>query len=177
MRGSNDVSLLHAEVIAVKEAFVKALSRNGVDGDKMAAIRRELGLGADSAMDRDAKRPAFDLVVGEARTRRTRPNNTGGAISVAYSSEFRPAALRIGNQTHSLGPKDRFQVTFECNFLAHELRRIEQMDLAPLDLSLAEETFNRNPPEAHHLRLTEKLIPEKRPLSFDLRSDLLSTIA
>ncbi len=52
LRGSNKVSLSHAEVIAVKEAFLKALSRSGVDAGRMAEIRRKLGLGADSGMDR-----------------------------------------------------------------------------------------------------------------------------
>ena len=43
-RGANVVPLSHEEVMAVKGAFVKALSSNGVAADEIARVRRELGL-------------------------------------------------------------------------------------------------------------------------------------
>ena len=43
-RGKNNVSHSQAEVLAVKNAFVQALSKGGVKGEELANIRRELGL-------------------------------------------------------------------------------------------------------------------------------------
>ena len=40
LRGSNAKSISHAEVLAVKNAFVKALSDSGVGADEIAQIRR-----------------------------------------------------------------------------------------------------------------------------------------
>ena len=43
-RDKNIVSLSHEEVLAVKDAFVKALRSSGVSQDEIASVRRELGL-------------------------------------------------------------------------------------------------------------------------------------
>ena len=51
LRGSNAKSISHAEVLAVKNAFVKALSDSGVGADEIAQIRRDLGLAAESGAD------------------------------------------------------------------------------------------------------------------------------
>ena len=51
-RGSNAKSISHAEVLAVKNAFVKALSEGGVGADEIAQIRRDLGLAAESGADK-----------------------------------------------------------------------------------------------------------------------------
>ena len=45
-RDWNTTSISHAEVIAIKNAFLTALSRGGVDAVRLAAIRRDLGLAA-----------------------------------------------------------------------------------------------------------------------------------
>ena len=42
--GWNTVSLTHAEVIAIKDAFVKALRDGGVDGAEIDRVRVQLGL-------------------------------------------------------------------------------------------------------------------------------------
>ena len=45
--GKNTETISHAEVIAIKEAFVKALSQNGIDGEAINRIRKDLGLAPD----------------------------------------------------------------------------------------------------------------------------------
>jgi len=51
-RSWNNTSISHAEVIAIKNAFVTALERGGVDANRLADIRRKLGLAsADSPVD------------------------------------------------------------------------------------------------------------------------------
>ncbi len=41
---SNDEPISHAEVLTIKDAFVRALSQSGVNADAIADIRRQLGL-------------------------------------------------------------------------------------------------------------------------------------
>lgn len=52
LTGSNATPLSHAEVLAVKNAFVKALSSNGVGANEIAKVRRDLGLAAEAGMDK-----------------------------------------------------------------------------------------------------------------------------
>ena len=51
-KGSNNVSLSHQEVLAIKNALVKALVDNGVDDNEIARVRRELGLAAEPGIDK-----------------------------------------------------------------------------------------------------------------------------
>ena len=53
---SNNKHLSHAEVLAVKDAFVRALADSGVNADGIANVRRELGLAPDGAKDTDIAR-------------------------------------------------------------------------------------------------------------------------
>ena len=48
---SNNTSLSHAEVLAIKDAFVRALSQSGVDAGAIDGIRRQLGLAPMGAKD------------------------------------------------------------------------------------------------------------------------------
>ena len=50
--GKNNEVISHAEVLAIKEALVKALSDNGVGRDEINRIRKELGLAPDGEGDR-----------------------------------------------------------------------------------------------------------------------------
>ena len=69
LRGDNNVSLSHAEVLAIKDAFVRALQQNGVGNDAIDRIRRELGLGPDGASDVSlAKRSIKPLSRQQIRT-------------------------------------------------------------------------------------------------------------
>ncbi len=52
MRWLNKKDISHEEVLAIKQAFIKALSDNGVDRKEINRIRRELGLAPDNAVDR-----------------------------------------------------------------------------------------------------------------------------
>lgn len=45
--GANTQAISHEEVLAIKNAFVKALAANGVGGDEINQIRKELGLAPD----------------------------------------------------------------------------------------------------------------------------------
>ncbi|MBP5671589.1 MAG: hypothetical protein J6X49_04300 [Victivallales bacterium] len=49
---ANTKSLTHEEVLAIKNALVKALSEHGVQQEEINRIRRELGLGADTGIDK-----------------------------------------------------------------------------------------------------------------------------
>ena len=49
--GLNTVSLSHAEVLAIKNAFVKALSQNGVPECRLSSVRQKLGLEAEHPTD------------------------------------------------------------------------------------------------------------------------------
>ena len=53
---NNDTHLSHAEVLAVKDAFVRALANSGVNADGIANVRRELGLAPNGAKDTDIAR-------------------------------------------------------------------------------------------------------------------------
>ena len=52
---SNKDIISHEEVIAIKQALVKALSQNGVDADELARIRKDLGLASTDPADRDLR--------------------------------------------------------------------------------------------------------------------------
>ena len=54
-RGSNNVSLSHTEVLAVKQAFVKALAQVGVDDEEVSRVRAQLGLAPEKAVDTQLK--------------------------------------------------------------------------------------------------------------------------
>ena len=47
----NDKVISHAEVLAIKEALVQALSKHGVEPDEINRVRKELGLAPDGDMD------------------------------------------------------------------------------------------------------------------------------
>ena len=55
-RGDNKVSLSHAEVLAVKQAFVNALRQSGVGADEVARVRAQLGLDPERPVDVELKR-------------------------------------------------------------------------------------------------------------------------
>ena len=54
-KGDNKVSLSHAEVLAVKQAFVRALSGAGVGADEVARVRAHLGLDPARPVDVELK--------------------------------------------------------------------------------------------------------------------------
>ena len=54
-RGKNTVSQSAAEVLALKNAFVRALSNGGVDAAELARVRRDLGLQPREPVDRNLR--------------------------------------------------------------------------------------------------------------------------
>ena len=50
-RSKNTVALSHEEILAIKQAFVKALSAGGVQRDELNRIRTQLGLAADASAE------------------------------------------------------------------------------------------------------------------------------
>ena len=65
----NNETITHAEVVAIKEALVKALSQNGVGREEINRIRRDLGLAPDGAADRTlAQRSVKPLTRQQIRT-------------------------------------------------------------------------------------------------------------
>ena len=71
---ANTKSISHEEVLAIKNAFMKALSANGVDMDEINKIRKELGL-APSTATRVPSTPRAPSA-GRRRSRRRR-SSTG----------------------------------------------------------------------------------------------------
>ena len=59
--GLNKVSISHAEVLAIKDAFVKALQQKGVGAEEINRVRQELGLApvgtTDTALAKRSIRP------------------------------------------------------------------------------------------------------------------------
>ncbi len=54
--GANTAEISHEEILAIKNAFVKALSANGVLDDEINKIRKELGLAPDETAPRSRRR-------------------------------------------------------------------------------------------------------------------------
>ncbi len=52
---NHNETISHAEVLAIKGAFVKALSQNGLDEDQINDVRRRIGLAPVSAGDRELR--------------------------------------------------------------------------------------------------------------------------
>lgn len=72
--GKNKTDISYAEVLAIKQAFVKALTQGGVDANQIARVRRELGLGTDKAVDTSLQERSIKPLSrrGGALRRRTR---------------------------------------------------------------------------------------------------------
>ncbi len=54
-RGLNQETISHAEVIAIKQSLVKALSQHGVAQDEIDRVRKDLGLAATGPTDRSLR--------------------------------------------------------------------------------------------------------------------------
>ncbi len=93
----NVVAIPHAEVIAIKEAFVRALSRGGVLADEINRVRQELGLAADGAVDRSlnsrsirplTRQQIRDILDRNAATLNTFAQEHGDRTRVRTSAEI-----------------------------------------------------------------------------------------
>ena len=92
-RGKNTVSQSAAEVLALKNAFVRALSNGGVDAQELARVRRDLGLQPREPVDRNLRsrsiKPLTRQQVREILDRNAATlNATHGAGTVRTSNEL-----------------------------------------------------------------------------------------
>ena len=91
----NTKSLSHEEVLAVKSAFVKALTDSGVGADEIAGIRRELGLGADNGIDKTLReRSLKPLTRQQVRTILDRN-------AVTINAAVRPGTIRTTDELNA----------------------------------------------------------------------------
>lgn len=92
----NGESISHEEVLAIKDAFVKALALNGVAGDEIGRVRRELGLAAGGAGDRSLRegnlKPLSRRQIREILDRNAGTLNAYAALQVRRVQRLRPHA-------------------------------------------------------------------------------------
>ena len=93
MRGKNKVSQSLAEVLAVKHAFLRALSGSGVGAEELTRIRRDLGLEPRQPADKDLRarsmKPLTRQQVREILDRNANAiNETQGAGTIRTSDEL-----------------------------------------------------------------------------------------
>ena len=109
----NKVSLLHEEVMAVKDAFVKALSQSGVGQDELDRVRQELGLaptGADDMqLNQRSVRPLSRQQIREILDRNAAAINakqgsgtihTDAEIHAKYTDEYRAELAQTRMETN-----------------------------------------------------------------------------
>ena len=99
--GRNKVSLSHAEVIAVKQAFVDALARGGVQADEIAKVRAQLGLAPEKAVDTQlmerSLRPLSRQQIREILDRNAEALNAGqNEVTIRTSAQI---YARVGADT------------------------------------------------------------------------------
>ena len=99
--GRNKVSLSHAEVIAVKQAFVDALARGGVQADEIAKVRAQLGLAPEKAVDTQlmerSLRPLSRQQIREILDRNAEALNAGqNEVTIRTSAQI---YARVGDDT------------------------------------------------------------------------------
>ena len=99
-RSYNDTVLSHETVLAVKDAFVKALSAGGVDAAEIARVRQDLGLSAEGAADKALhERSLKPLTRQQVRTILDR---NAAAIN-AHAGNDRDARVRTSEQIYGAG--------------------------------------------------------------------------
>ena len=108
-RSKNNVSISHEEVIAIKNAFVKALKSNGVDGDELNKIREELGLAPSKPVDTNLHersiKPLSRQQIREILDRNAAAiNSHAGAGTIRTSDEI---YARVGANTLASRRADR----------------------------------------------------------------------
>ena len=143
-RGKNKVSQTLAEVLALKNAFLRALSGSGVGAEELARIRRDLGLEPRQPSDRDLRsrsmKPLTRQQVREILDRNANAiNETKGAGTIRTSAE-----LNAGVSTRVLA--DRRASRESVNAELGSKRSIEQnRDIAAFQRVIAGDVDFRPP--------------------------------
>ena len=167
----NDTSLSHAEVLAIKYAFVKALRQNGVAAEEIGRVRRELGLEPDGATDTSlalrSVRPLSRQTVREILDRNAETlNGHAGAGTIRshaelyarYSEEVRAGFAQTRRETNAMMMRarklipDRRIVDVQCVIagnvaFATEEQRARLIDVAERQKAFIMESSNGNPPD------------------------------
>ena len=100
--GKNKTELSHAEVLAIKQAFVKALTQGGVGANEIARVRRELGLGTDKTVDTSLKdrsvRPLSRQQIREILDRNAAAINAHAGAETIRTSDQLYAGVSAGKR-------------------------------------------------------------------------------
>ena len=99
-RGANDTVISHAEVLAIKNAFVRALKGNGVGDDEIAHVRQELGLAPEGAVDRSLRSRSIKPL-SRQQIREILDRN---ADTINAHNAGKPNAVRIRTSNQIYGP-------------------------------------------------------------------------
>ena len=122
---SNNTSLSHAEVLAIKDAFVRALSQSGVDAGAIDGIRRQLGLAPmgekDATLAQRSLKPLSRQEIREILDQHAREINqtvgegtirTRDEILARYTQQQRDSYAQTRNEKNAALATSR-QVTFD----------------------------------------------------------------
>ncbi|MBR5997548.1 MAG: hypothetical protein IK027_00380 [Deltaproteobacteria bacterium] len=99
MKWLNKKDISHEEVLAIKQAFIKALSDNGVDSAELDRIRRSLGLAPDGAVDRGLRERSIRPLTRQ-QVREILDHN---ANAINQHNAGRPGAERIRTSAEIYG--------------------------------------------------------------------------
>ncbi len=151
-RGKNTVSQTLAEVLALKNAFLRALSGSGVGAEELSRIRRDLGLAPRQPIDKDLRsrsiKPLTRQQVREILDRNANViNATKGAGTIRTSADLN-ARVSAGTL------RDRMTKRDEVNRELDTRRSIEQnRDIAAFQRVIAGDVDFR--PSASTAKLLE----------------------
>lgn len=123
-RGKNKVSQTLAEVLAVKHAFLRALSGSGVGAEELARIRRDLGLEPRQPSDKDLRARSMKPLTRQ-QVREILDRNANAINAVKGAGTIRTSAeLNAGVSTRVLA--DRRASRESVNAELNSKRSIEQ---------------------------------------------------
>lgn len=137
--GRNVKAISHDEVLAIKDAFVRALSQSGVGADAINRVRRELGLApegpADTTLAQRSIKPLSRQQIREILDRNAAAINqhegagtirTEAEIHARYRPEVRQAQIQTRNQVNAALMQNR---TFDSNDRVLAFQRVIAGDI------------------------------------------------
>ncbi|MBQ6010892.1 MAG: hypothetical protein IJL17_20350 [Kiritimatiellae bacterium] len=137
--GRNVKAISHDEVLAIKDAFVRALSQSGVGADAINRVRRELGLApegpADTTLAQRSIKPLSRQQIREILDRNAAAINqhegagtirTEAEIHARYRPEVRQAQIQTRNQANAALMQNR---TFDSNDRVLAFQRVIAGDI------------------------------------------------
>ena len=126
--GKNKTELSHAEVLAIKQAFVKALTQGGVGADEIARVRRELGLGTDKTVDTSLKdrsvRPLSRQQIREILDRNAAAINAHTHAETIRTSDQLYAGVSAGKRQSRAATREAVNAALDPGRTVAEQRRV-----------------------------------------------------